>query len=70
MLMARLVTAPNLARHDDLYQAMVDAQHGLDDGQSMQVLARLALLLINHIGDPEIAHEAIQLARRIPPADR
>ena len=68
--MARLVTAPNLAGHDDLYQAMVDAQHGLDDGQSMQVLARLALLLINHIGDPEIAHEAIRLARRIPPADR
>jgi len=64
--MARLITDPNLTGHDDLYQALVAAQDGLDDGQSLEMLARLVLILVNHIGDPEVAHEAIALARRRP----
>jgi len=64
--MAQLMTTPNLRDHDDVYQALVALHDGLDDAQSMEILSRLALLLINHIGDPEVAREAIILARRIP----
>ena len=61
--MASLITQPNLSRHDDIYQWLVTSHEGLEDEQSLEVLARLALLLINHIGDPEIAREAIEIAR-------
>ena len=48
---------------DDFYQALIDAHRGLNDDQSLQLNARLILLLSNHIGDLSVLREALQLAR-------
>ncbi|KAI3592347.1 Uncharacterized protein D9X30_2084 [Cupriavidus sp. U2] len=58
-----LNTAPNLARPDDFYEALIDMHRGLDDAASQAVNARLILLLANHIGDHDTLVEAMQLAR-------
>jgi len=58
-----LNTAPNLARPDDFYEALIDMHRDLDDGESQAVNARLILLLANHIGDLDTLREAMRLAR-------
>ena len=58
-----LNTAPNLARPDDFYEALIDMHRDLDDAASQAVNARLILLLANHIGDPDTLAEAMRLAR-------
>ncbi|KAA6126219.1 DUF2783 domain-containing protein [Cupriavidus sp. H18C1] len=58
-----LITAPNLARPDDFYEALIDMHRDLDDAQSQAANARLILLLANHIGDHETLLSALQLAR-------
>ncbi|HEY1145777.1 MAG TPA: DUF2783 domain-containing protein [Allosphingosinicella sp.] len=60
--MAKLVTTPNIARPDDLYQALIDLHQGRSDEESERVNARLILLLANHIGDEEAIGEAIRIA--------
>lgn len=63
--MNRLILDPNLARVDDVYQWLVDAHAGLSESDSMRLNARLILLLANHIGDPQVIHEAIACAASI-----
>lgn len=63
--MSGLILEPNLARADDVYQWLMDAHAGRSDGESMRLNARLILLLANHIGDPQIIHEAIACAASI-----
>ncbi|WP_066739556.1 DUF2783 domain-containing protein [Cupriavidus sp. D384] len=58
-----LNTAPNLARPDDFYEALIDMHRDLDDAASQAVNARLILLLSNHIGDQDTLAEAMRLAR-------
>jgi hypothetical protein len=58
-----LITAPNLARPDDFYEALIDMHRDLDDAQSQAANARLILLLANHIGDHATLLSALQLAR-------
>lgn len=58
-----LNTAPNLARPDDFYEALIDMHRGLDDATSQDVNARLILLLCNHIGGHDVLIEAMQHAR-------
>ena len=58
-----LNTAPNLARPDDFYEALIDMHRDLDDAASQAVNARLILLLANHIGNHDTLVEAMQLAR-------
>ncbi len=58
-----LITAPNLARPDDFYEALIDMHRDLDDAQSQAANARLILLLANHIGDHETLLSALRLAR-------
>jgi len=58
-----LNTAPNLARPDDFYEALIDMHRDLDDAESQAVNARLILLLANHIGDLDTLREAMRLAR-------
>jgi len=58
-----LNTAPNLARPDDFYEALIDMHRDLDDAASQAVNARLILLLANHIGDHDTLAEAVRLAR-------
>ncbi|MCH4151893.1 MAG: DUF2783 domain-containing protein [Sphingobium sp.] len=58
----KLVTSPNLANADGVYEKLIALHHGLDEEESMRVNARLILLLINHIGDADIVSEAIRHA--------
>lgn len=50
-------------RHDELYDTLFRMHLGLNDEQSVQVNARLILLLANHIGDPLVIREAARMAR-------
>jgi hypothetical protein len=52
----------NLARPDDVYNAIVEAHRDLDDAKCRAFDARLILLLANHVGD-EVLHEALAAAR-------
>jgi hypothetical protein len=62
--MGKLVTTPNIARPDAVYQLLMDLHHGLTDEESMRTNARLVLILINHIGDEQVISEAVATARR------
>lgn len=53
----------NLARPDDVYNAIVDAHRDLSDEQCRAFDARLILLLANHVGDEAVLHEALTAAR-------
>ena len=59
-----LSTSSNFARPDDAFRAIVEAHRGLGDGQSADLDAALVLILANHIGDLDVLHEALALARR------
>ncbi|UYN96790.1 MAG: DUF2783 domain-containing protein [Enhydrobacter sp.] len=52
----------NLARPDDVYNALIDAHKGLSDEQCRAFDARLILLLINHVGDEVVIREALKEA--------
>ncbi|MCX7742682.1 MAG: DUF2783 domain-containing protein [Tepidimonas sp.] len=54
---------PNIAEQDAFYEELIDAQRDLSDEQADMLLAKLVLMLANHIGDRAILSEAIQLAR-------
>lgn len=60
----KLVTDPNLPDVDTTYARLIEAHRGLTDAESAALDARLILVLMNHIGDPEAIAEAIALARR------
>jgi hypothetical protein len=51
----------NLARPDDVYNAIVDAHRDLTDEQCRAFDARLILLLANHVGD-DVLREALAAA--------
>ena len=61
--MTSLVTQVNLTGHDDLFQRLVSLHQGLSEAECREVDARLVLLLINHIGDPEVIAAAFDAAR-------
>ena len=54
----------NLAKPDDVYNALVDAHKGLSKEECGAFDARLILLLVNHIGDEAVIHEALKEAAR------
>ena len=58
-----LNTKPNIAAADDFYQELIDLHRDLTDAQSMDVNAKLILLMANHIGDGAILSEAMKIAR-------
>lgn len=59
-----LSTSSNFARPDDAFRAIVEAHRGLTGAQSADFDAALVLILANHIGDIDVLHEAIGLAKR------
>lgn len=59
-----LSTSSNFSRPDDAFRAVVEAHRGLTDEQSADLDAALVLILANHIGDIDVLHEAILLAKR------
>ena len=52
----------NLAKPDDVYNALVDAHKGLSDEECRAFDARLILLLLNHVGDEAVIREALKEA--------
>ncbi|MDQ7776843.1 MAG: DUF2783 domain-containing protein [Paracoccus aminovorans] len=64
--MPALNLAPNLSRHDDLYQALVAAHDGLTEAESLKLWSRLVLILMNQIGDADLILSAIATARSRP----
>ena len=54
---------PNIPDQDVFYAELINAQRDLSDDQADMMLAKLALILCNHIGDREVLQEAIALAR-------
>jgi Protein of unknown function (DUF2783) len=52
----------NLARPDEIYNAIIDAHKGLDDDQARALDAKLILLLANHVGDEAVIREALKEA--------
>jgi len=62
--MGTLVTTRNVASPDDVYAMLIAAHEGLGKEESDALNARLILILINHIGDPQVIAEALETARR------
>ena len=48
---------------DRLFNELLGAHDGLDREQSEQLNAGLILILMNHIGEPEVIRDAIARAR-------
>lgn len=63
--MSALITHPSIAHPDDVYELLIELHSGLTEAESMRVNARLVLLLLNHVGDEQVAREAVAAARRI-----
>lgn len=51
-----------LADADAVYQALIDAISDLEDQAAMRVMAKMVLLLANHVGDETVIREAIATA--------
>lgn len=62
-----LETKPNVARPDDIYEALIAAQTGMNEAESLRFSARLILLLINQIGNDALVKDAIAAAREPAP---
>ena len=54
---------PNLSDPDGFYEALLKAHEGLSDKESMELNARLVLVLANQIGDPATLAAAIEEAK-------
>ncbi|WP_341898140.1 DUF2783 domain-containing protein [Ferrovibrio terrae] len=61
--MGKLNTEPNLADGDAVYAALVKMTEGMDDTAAMKAMAKLVLLLANHVGDDAVLNEAMTIAR-------
>ena len=58
-----LILDPNIADADGFYEELVNAQRDLPDEQAERLMAKLVLILANHVGDRAVLSEAIALAR-------
>ena len=61
--MPQLQRKPNLSDTDGFYEALIDAQRGLSEEQAEMLVAKLVLILANHVGEQGVLVEALQLAR-------
>jgi hypothetical protein len=57
-----LIRTPQIADADGFYEELVNAQRDMPDGDAQKMLAKLTLLLANHIGDRQVLSEAIAIA--------
>jgi hypothetical protein len=58
-----LIRTPQIADPDGFYEELLNAQRDLSDADAQRMLARLVLLLANHVGDRAVLSEAIGTAR-------
>ena len=61
-----LIRTPQITDPDGFYQELVDAQRDLGDHDAQKLLAKLVLLLANHVGDRAVLSEAIGIAAGRP----
>lgn len=61
--MSNLVKTPNILDQDLFYAELINAQRNLSDEQADTMIAKLALILCNHVGDRQVLTQAITLAR-------
>lgn len=61
--MKHLNRSPNIPDPDGFYEALIQAQRDLSDAQADAFLAKLVLILSNHVGDRAVLAEALDLAR-------
>ncbi|MDE0698838.1 MAG: DUF2783 domain-containing protein [Boseongicola sp.] len=54
---------PNLSDPDGFYEALLKAHGGLSDKESVELNARLLLVLANQIGDSDTLAAAIEAAK-------
>jgi hypothetical protein len=54
---------PNIPDPDGFYEELIASQRELSDDQADMLLAKLVLILANHVGDREVLREALILAR-------
>lgn len=54
---------PNIASPDSFYEELISTQRDMSDEQADLLLAKLVLILSNHIGDRSVLTEALTLAR-------
>jgi hypothetical protein len=54
---------PNIPDQDVFYAELINAQRDFSDDQADMMLAKLVLILANHVGDRGVLSEAIALAR-------
>jgi hypothetical protein len=59
----RLIRTPNIPDADGFYEELIASQRDLSDEQADRLLAKLVLILANHVGDREALREALALAR-------
>ena len=59
---ARLRRDLAFADGDATYQKLIDALAGRDDAEAMKAMAKLILLLANHIGDDAVLDVALEEA--------
>lgn len=57
-----LIRTPQIVDPDGFYEELVNAQRDMGDAQAQQMLAKLVLLLANHVGDRAVLSEAIARA--------
>jgi len=54
---------PNIASPDSFYEELIGTQRDMSDEQADMLMAKLVLILSNHIGDRSVLSEALALAR-------
>lgn len=54
---------PNIPDPDDFYAELINGQRDLSEEQADMMLAKLVMILCNHLGDRAVLSEAIALAR-------
>ena len=58
-----LIRDPHIPDPDGFYEELIASQRDLPDEQADLLLAKLVLILANHVGDRAVLSEAIELAR-------
>jgi Protein of unknown function (DUF2783) len=54
---------PNIPAPDSFYEELIGAQRDMNDEQADMFMAKLVLILANHLGERRVLTEAIALAR-------
>jgi hypothetical protein len=57
-----LIRTPQIEDPDGFYEELVNAQRDMTDTEAQKMLAKLVLLLANHVGNRQVLSEALQLA--------